>query len=146
MKLLGTITDDKDIINKEYAEDNFQESLVSGTNIKTINNISILGSGNIEIGSGSGAVSDVQFNGSTIVSSGIANITLKDINGNSLWGSGTLSTDEVYVGTTSPTDPNVDVWIDTSGSETFIPTNYYGTEVPDSSIGQDGDLYILIES
>ena len=32
----------------------FQEKLISGTNIKTINNNSILGSGNLTIGGGSG--------------------------------------------------------------------------------------------
>lgn len=84
MKLLGTIENYEDIINKEYAEDNFQETLVSGTNIKTINNISILGEGNIEVGGGSGAVSDVQYNGSSIVAGGTANIMLKNINGNDL--------------------------------------------------------------
>lgn len=145
MKLLGTIENYEDIINKEYAEDNFQETLVSGTNIKTINNISILGEGNIEVGGGSGAVSDVQYNGSSIVAGGTANIMLKNINGNDLWGTGNLSTDEVYVGNTSPTDPNIDIWIDTTGEETFIPTNYYGTTVPNNTLGQNGDLYILIE-
>lgn len=145
MKLLGTITNNEDIINKLYAEDNYQETLVSGTNIKTINSMSILGGGNIEIGGGSGAVSDVRYNGSSIISSGIANITLKTINNNDIWGNGDLSTNEVYIGESTPSDPNINVWIDTTGEETFIPTNYYGSTIPDNSLGKDGDLYILIE-
>lgn len=48
-----------------------QEALVSGTNIKTINNTSILGSGNIEVG---GSSVDVQINGTSIVSNDVANI------------------------------------------------------------------------
>lgn len=38
-----------------YSSRNLQETLVSGTNIKTINNTSLLGSGNIDIQSGGGA-------------------------------------------------------------------------------------------
>jgi len=57
----------------------FQPKLVSGTNIKTINNDSILGSGDLQITSG---VSDVQIDSISIVSSGVANIltaTLLDV-------------------------------------------------------------------
>lgn len=50
-----------------------QDALVSGTNIKTINNNSILGSGNITI-SGGGGSTDVQINGNSIVVSDVANI------------------------------------------------------------------------
>lgn len=44
-----------------------QDTLVSGENIKTINNQSILGSGNIEIGGGSGAVDSVNGKTGTVV-------------------------------------------------------------------------------
>ena len=50
-----------------------QDTLVSGTNIKTINNNSILGSGNLSI-SGGGGSTDVQINGTSIVSNDVANI------------------------------------------------------------------------
>lgn len=50
-----------------------QDTLVSGTNIKTINNTSLLGSGNITISSG-GTATDVQVNGTSIVSSNTANL------------------------------------------------------------------------
>ncbi len=49
-----------------------QDTLVSGTNIKTINNNSLLGSGNISISGGQ--ATDVQINGTSIVSSNTANI------------------------------------------------------------------------
>ncbi|MCR5266796.1 MAG: hypothetical protein K6E29_09440 [Cyanobacteria bacterium RUI128] len=52
---------------------NKQDTLVSGTNIKTINNESILGSGNISI-SGGGTATDVQINGTSITSNNVANI------------------------------------------------------------------------
>lgn len=44
-----------------------QDTLVSGTNIKTINNNSLLGSGNIDIQSGGGDVTDVEVNGVSVV-------------------------------------------------------------------------------
>lgn len=51
-----------------------QNTLVSGTNIKTINNQSLLGSGNISISGGGGSAIDVQINGTSIVSNDVANI------------------------------------------------------------------------
>ena len=54
--------------------DKKQNTLVSGTNIKTINNESILGSGNINISGGGGTATDVQVNGTSITSSGVANL------------------------------------------------------------------------
>lgn len=83
MKYLGKIQDNKDLVTKEYvdnrsgvtgvkgnSESNYrtgnvnitadnigaQPTLVSGTNIKTINNESLLGSGNISISGGTGAI------------------------------------------------------------------------------------------
>ena len=51
----------------------FQEKLVSGTNIKTINNQSIVGGGNLNI---SGGVSDVQVDGTSVVTGGVAEVDL----------------------------------------------------------------------
>ena len=51
MKNLTDITENKDIATKEYvdiADATKQPVLISGTNIKTINNQSILASGNID--------------------------------------------------------------------------------------------------
>lgn len=49
-----------------------QDTLVSGTNIKTINNQSLLGSGDISISGGQ--ATDVQINGTSITSNNTANI------------------------------------------------------------------------
>ena len=49
-----------------------QDTLVSGENIKTINGESILGSGNIEISGGT--ITEVKVNGSSIATSGVADI------------------------------------------------------------------------
>ena len=57
-----------------------QDTLVSGSNIKTINNQSLLGSGNIDVQGGSGSVNDVRMNGASVVTSGTAYIT--DSSGN----------------------------------------------------------------
>ena len=80
-----------------------QDALVSGTNIKTINNNSILGSGNLVIGGG-GGISDVQVDGVSVVTGGVAEIDLtgkqdtlvsgtniKTINNISLLGSGNIT-------------------------------------------------------
>ena len=56
---------------------NKQDTLVSGTNIKTINNQSILGAGNITIegGGGGGGISGITMNGSAVtVTSGVADL------------------------------------------------------------------------
>lgn len=50
----------------------YQPTLVSGTNIKTINGNSLLGSGDLEVGGGS--ATDVKVNGTSITSGGVANI------------------------------------------------------------------------
>ena len=57
--LPSTPTVSSEAISKSYA-DSKQELLVSGTNIKTINNISLLGSGNITISGGSGSGGGIQ--------------------------------------------------------------------------------------
>lgn len=52
-----------------------QDKLTSGTNIKTINGASILGSGDISISaSGGGTITGVSANGTSIATSGVANI------------------------------------------------------------------------
>ena len=66
------LTNDSGFITDSYHDSTKQDTLVSGTNIKTINNESILGSGNITVGGGSST--DVQINGTSITSSNVANI------------------------------------------------------------------------
>lgn len=60
--------------NKTSSDYGLQDALVSGTNIKTINSTSLLGSGDIT------ATEDVQINGTSIVSSGVANIPIATSN------------------------------------------------------------------
>ena len=60
-----------------------QTTLVSGVNIKTINNQSILGSGNINIQGGGGSGTDVQIDSTSITNNGVANILTKNSNYNS---------------------------------------------------------------
>ena len=69
------LTNDSDFIDStdlSTALSSKQDTLVSGTNIKTINNNSLLGSGNISISGGT--ATDVQVNGTSIVSNNTANI------------------------------------------------------------------------
>lgn len=64
--------------NKSYIDTGLsskQDTLVSGTNIKTINNESILGSGNIDIQGGTST--DVKINGTSITSGDTANIAVE---------------------------------------------------------------------
>lgn len=52
MKILSAINENDDIIRKKYVDDGLdskQPTLISGTNIKTIDGNNILGSGNLEI-------------------------------------------------------------------------------------------------
>lgn len=106
MKYLGKITDNKDLVTKEYVdnrsgvtgvkgsgESNYrtgnvnltagnigaQATLVSGTNIKTINNTSILGSGNISISGGGSDVTGVKGDAESSYRIGKVNITATDI-------------------------------------------------------------------
>ena len=60
---------DGDISDLETSVSSKQDNLVSGTNIKTINNESILGSGNINISAGGGTMVDMRVNGSSVVDS-----------------------------------------------------------------------------
>ena len=66
------LTNDSGFITDSYHDSTKQDTLVSGTNIKTINNETLLGSGNITISGGT--ATDVQINGTSITSSGTANI------------------------------------------------------------------------
>ncbi len=57
----------------------FQQKLVSGTNIKTINNQSLLGSGNISISGGGSDVTGVKGNAESSYRTGNVNITPANI-------------------------------------------------------------------
>lgn len=73
---VGTPTADAHATTKKYVDDNLatkQDTLVSGTNIKTINNQSILGSGNITIEGGSGGTTTKQIVFNDFVKGGLIN-------------------------------------------------------------------------
>lgn len=67
-----------------------QEQLVSGENIKTINNQSLLGSGNIDIEIPTAPVEDVTVNGQSVVVDRSADIKIKTINGQPVTGEGNI--------------------------------------------------------
>lgn len=60
---------------EKYTWGQKQDQLISGTNIKTINNTSLLGNGNISVG---GDIEDVTVNGVSVVSNKIAAIDISD--------------------------------------------------------------------
>lgn len=72
--ITGTLSNQTDLVSALQTKQNL---LVSGTNIKTINNESILGSGNIVIQGGGGDVTDVEVNGVSVVNQdGVAEVTV----------------------------------------------------------------------
>lgn len=108
MKLLCSINENKDIVNKEYVDSHSgidietdpiftasiahtleqedldywsskQDQLVSGDNIKTINGISILGDGNLIIGENGATATDVRINDISITSDGMANLSVDGV-------------------------------------------------------------------
>jgi len=89
-----------------------QATLVSGTNIKTINNESILGSGNITISGGSGSATDVQVDSTSITSQGVANLKTKNGNYNA-------STNKLV------TESDLTGFATKSGNNTFSGTNNF---------------------
>lgn len=90
-----------------HKHSDYQASLVSGTNIKTVNGTSILGSGNIA--TPQGTITGVNMNGSSVATSGVANL-------------GTVITG-VKVGTTSLTPSNGVVTIDRDTTPTSNSSN-----------------------
>lgn len=102
--------------------------------VKTINSQSILGSGNITIEAGSNVTVDSSLSTSStnpvqnkVVTNAlsekqnklVSGEDIKTINGESILGPGDIildAADEVYIGSTPPTDENVTVWIDLDAS------------------------------
>lgn len=111
-----------------------QDTLVSGTSIKTINNESLLGSGNINISSG-GTATDVKINGTSITSNNEADIQTE--------GTYNSSTNKIATMSDIPTIPTL-ATVATTGDyddlldKPTIPTvgnakTYYGTSSTSAS-------------
>jgi len=127
---------------KKYVDDGLtdkQDTLVSGTNIKTINNTSLLGSGNISVGGG-GTATDVQINGTSIVSSNTANILTE----------GTYNSTSNKIATMSDLPANSDFTLNGLSEKSYtnltdkptIPTN---SEIADL-IYPVGSIYMSVNS
>lgn len=89
----GTPATSLSAISKGYSEANFNPLLISGTNIKTINGINILGSGNIDVsGGGGGATTWGNIGGNLIDQTDL--ITALSGKQNSLIGTGFVKSTE----------------------------------------------------
>lgn len=148
-----------------------QPTLSSGTNIKTVNGFTLLGSGNLQLSYGAdeieysgdipGAV-DVE-NALDILNTAVdgkmdyvSNGSLDEVlvnngSGQAIGSQVSISTllakqDELQSGTNIKTINGNSIL---GSGNLAIPTGstvYYGTTEPASSLGNDGDLYILLES
>jgi hypothetical protein len=105
--ITGTLSNQTDLQNALNAK---QETLVSGTNIKTINSTTILGSGNIAVQSTLVSGTNIQsINSSSILTSGNINLqvplvsgtNIKTVNSTTLLGSGDLAVQPTLVSGTN---------------------------------------------
>lgn len=104
---------EREVERATQAESGKQDTLVSGTNIKTVNNQSLLGSGNIEIQGGGGSTTVIDNLNSTSTTAAlsanqgrvlkgmvdnkqetlVSGTNIKTINGTSILGSGNINID-----------------------------------------------------
>lgn len=139
-----------------------QDTLVSGTTIKTINNESLLGEGNITISGGSGT--DVQINNTSITSGGVADIITESAYNASTNKIATMSdmpsanyadtdlsnlTDAgkiLFSGEMMPSDKYDTLTIGATGTEYTAPSNgwYYFATQPFSSQMLQQQYYFMI--
>lgn len=106
------LTNDSGFIT-EAALTTKQDTLVSGTNIKTINNQSLLGSGNIDVSGGGGTPTDVRVNGTSITSNNIADIITE----------GTYNASSNKIATMSDIGTKVDVTKTVGNLTSYIQNN-----------------------
>ena len=74
------LTNDSDYITSSYHDSTKQDTLVSGSNIKTINGNSLLGSGNITISGGTAGVESVNGKTGAITLAAGTNVTINESN------------------------------------------------------------------
>lgn len=137
---LGTvITSHQDISGK-------QDKLVSGTNIKTVNGTSLLGSGNIAISGGSGTITGVSANGTSIATSGVANIPAASTSayGVTKLSSATNSTSTSLAATASAVKAAYDLANNYKGTVTGVKVNG-STKTPSSGTVDIGNVVTSIK-
>lgn len=133
-----------------------QATLVSGTNIKTINNATLLGSGNVDVQPTLVSGTNIKtVNSNSLLGSGniavqqtlVSGTNIKTVNSTSLLGSGNLAVQPVLVSGTNIATVN--------GSDLLLGGNvrtvhvYAGVDDPNDTPptgAQDGDIYIQIEA
>jgi hypothetical protein len=129
----------------------YQPLLVSGTNIKTINNQSLLGSGNISISGGSGGggeenvIEVVKQNGTALtVTDKAVNVTVptkvSDLTNDSGFITGYTETDPVFSASAAAgiTSSNISAWNAKQNAITISSSE------PTSSQGSNGDIWIVV--
>ena len=150
-EITTTYANQVDLDNTNAALGNKQDKLVSGTNLKTINGNSLLGSGNITI-STSGTVDSALSNTSTnpvqnkVINSALSNkqdklvsgTNIKTINGISLLGSGSVVFKQINGHSVVGSGDIKALTPITDGCNTIFSTDMYnasyGFEVPDDNI------------
>ena len=128
-KKTSDLTNDSNFIDNTYHDSSKQDTLVSGTNIKTINNTSILGSGNINIETkayiDNSLSSDSTTHGASVhaVNVGLAEKISSD-----------GSVEKIVKSDTEPTGTEATIWIE--------PSDFKSTEInilKDTLEGEDLD-------
>lgn len=133
-----------------------QATLVSGTNIKTVNNTTLLGSGNVDVQPTLVSGTNIKtINNNSLLGSGniavqqtlVSGTNIKTINSNSLLGSGNLAVQPVLISGTNLATVNGSDLL--QGGNVRTVHIYAGSADPNDSEptgAQDGDIYIMLES
>lgn len=97
--------------------DTKQDTLISGTNIKTVNGASVVGSGNIDLG---GAINGIlKSNGLGAYSAAISGTDVKTINGNSILGAGDIVLTKSSIGLGNVENTALSTWAGSSNITTI---------------------------
>ena len=105
---------------------------VSGTDIKTINTASILGSGDISLQTPLTPGSDYQ--------TPLSGTDFATVNGYNVWGAKTITCQEVLVNQTNIKSVNSNSLLGSGNLQ--LPTIYSGTGDPVAATGVNGDIYV----
>ena len=137
----------------EEIDSNKQDNLQSGKNIKTIEGQSLVGSGNIDITASNVGLENVVNTGDSATP--VENGTTKFTTGGAYTMQTTLQSgidskaslaSPAFTGTPTAPTPSTssnNTQIATTAFVKSQPTILYGTSVPSSTLGKNGDIYIL---